>query len=257
MSECKTCKVELVDDNNTFCSLGCYHQSLVSIPAEFRNRVCKNCGINFISKQKSKKQILLNNFCCKKCRYDYQGKAQKTGFIKRCKNCNIEFYTKKCNNYNFCGRECWYEYSKGKYNPNFSISRAKLVASGKVNPKRNYYKQGWVMNKSTNEEEYFASSYEERRMNQLNELGVIWTKNHRIRIPYKDEVGNTRNYVPDFLIDGRIIEEIKPKSLINSKMDNNCYKVEAAIEFCKNNGYEYRIISEEELKIGKYNNLNN
>jgi hypothetical protein len=249
-NKCKTCNKKISDKCKKFCSLSCYHQSLRGEYDNIKNRICLQCNKPFISKQKAKKQILLNNFCSRVCRYLNQSIKQKTGNIKLCKMCNKEFYVKKCNSiYNFCSRKCSYKYRKGKYNPNYSISRAKLVSEGKINPKRNFYKQGWLLNKSNNKEEYYASSYEKKRMLQLNELGVIWTKNHKIRIPYKDKNDNIRNYVPDFLINNKIIEEIKPKSLIDSEFDNNCYKHEYAIKYCKENNLEYRIISENELSI--------
>jgi hypothetical protein len=85
-------------------------------------------------------------------------------------------------------------------------------------------------------------------MKQLDSLNIKWTKKHGIRIPYIDPIGNRRNYVPDFLVNSNIIEEVKPSNLVKSKVDNNNLKYDAAIEYCKLNNYQYRIITEKDLK---------
>lgn len=250
-SQCKQCGIafKVINGRGKYCTLGCYHKSLKTLDGykSRLNKICKGCGSGFVSNSKSRVQIKLNTYCSSICRRKNQSILQKTGLYKVCLNCNNQFYTKLCNSaYKFCSRKCGYAYRKGKYNPNLSISRAKLIASGVVNPKRNYYKQGWYT-KVDGSKEWFGSSYEERRMVQLDKIGVKWTKVHGIRIPYIDPLGKTRNYVPDFLIDNIIVEEVKPSNLVNSTVDNNNLKYDAAIEFCKVNGYQYRIITEKEL----------
>jgi hypothetical protein len=37
-------------------------------------------------------------------------------------------------------------------------------------------------------------------MNHLDSLSLEWTKKHKIIISYKDETGDERRYIPDFLI---------------------------------------------------------
>ena len=234
-----------------FCSPKCYHQSLINRANldQYRNKKCLHCKIDFISTQSGKNNILANKYCSKKCRRLYQSIIQKTGVYKKCLKCKKVFYVKKCNNiYKFCSTHCACKYRTGKYNPNLSISRSKLIAEGKINPKRNFYKQGWYVTKTGNKE-WFGSSYEEKRMKQLDDMGVKWTKNHGIRIPYTDNNGRKRNYVPDFLINDKIIEEVKPKSVINTNFNNCKIKIPFAKKYCKNNGYEFRIITEKELNI--------
>ncbi len=69
-------------------------------------------------------------------------------------------------------------------------------------------------------------------------------------IPY-DYYGVARNYIVDFTdFDNKILYEIKPKSEINN--DLNKIKENAAIKWCKNNGFVYKIITEDYLK--KYKN---
>lgn len=190
----------------------------------------------------------MNKYCSKVCRRNHQSILQKRGYNKICKHCNKLFYTKRCNNYNFCSIKCANKYRIGLFNSKGSITRSKLIAEGKINPKRNYYKQGYYISTITNRREWFGSSYEEKRMKQLDILGIPWTKKHGIRIAYIDNKGNTRHYVPDFLISTNIIEEVKPSNLVNSIIDNNKLKYDAAVEFCNKHNYQYRIITEKDLK---------
>ena len=246
-NNCKVCNID-ISSNKKYCSPTCYHISLKCLDG-LKNKVCLYCNRPFISKEKSNFQINANKFCSKKCRRIHQSIRQATGEYKICVYCNIKFYTKKCHsNYLCCSQKCANKFKTGKYYPKMSISRSMLIANGKCNPKRNFYKQGWYCSAVTGNKEWFGSSYEQRRMLQLDKLNVKWTKKHGIRIPYIDPLGNIRNYVPDFLIEDSIIEEVKPHNLVRSKVDNNNLKYDAAIEFCKNNNYTYRIITEKDLE---------
>lgn len=236
-----------INGKGRFCGLGCYHKSLNKLIYEPKN--CLYCGNIFISKEKSTKQIKLNKYCSRDCHYKHQSELQKTGIIKQCLECGKEFYCKKCNIslQFFCSKKCGYDNKRGKPNSKASDIMSELIASGKHNPKRNYYKQGYIINNSTGEMEYYGSSYEQRRMIELNKLGMKWTKKHKIRIKYIDHQGVTRNYVPDILVENRYLEEIKPYVLVNSGVDNNDMKMIAGNNYCKENGLEYRIITEREL----------
>jgi hypothetical protein len=66
----------------------------------------------------------------------------------------------------------------------------------------------------------------------------------KIRIPYIDEDGNKKIYITDF-VDNILkkIYEIKPKS-VKTKI-RNFLKEKSAIDWCKNNGYDYICISDE------------
>lgn len=79
-------------------------------------------------------------------------------------------------------------------------------------------------------------------------IDVVERNNHKwvsaeqifLCIPYTDFDGTHRNYIPDFVLDGRIIIEVKPKQLMDTP--SNILKQKAAYAFCKKNGFEYRII---------------
>jgi len=62
---------------------------------------------------------------------------------------------------------------------------------------------------------------------------------NKFAIPYINYDGVSRTYHPDFLINGRILVEIKPKRLMETP--TNVLKKEAAISFCKKNNLEYQI----------------
>lgn len=64
-------------------------------------------------------------------------------------------------------------------------------------------------------------------------------------IKYIDEFDATRNYIPDFIMDSKVIVEVK-SSLEREKhlgrLENTLRKLTAASELCKSNGYSYRIV---------------
>lgn len=63
-------------------------------------------------------------------------------------------------------------------------------------------------------------------------------------IEYKDWSGKSRNYYADFLV-GNILVECKPKKLHSTKTVQ--LKREAAVEFCRNNGYRYLLTDYDRL----------
>jgi hypothetical protein len=65
-------------------------------------------------------------------------------------------------------------------------------------------------------------------------------------IPYKDESGKQRNYYPDFIVNQIVVIEVKPKSMLN--YNHNKQKIAAGKKYCNKNGYEYKLLMEDELK---------
>ena len=112
-----------------------------------------------------------------------------------------------------------------------------------------------------------------------NESVLRWAS-EEFSIPYVAPDGRVRRYYPDYLIEfkdasGRIkkqIIEVKPKSqtqppkpgkrttksyLYEAMMyEKNMAKWQAAVEFAKDNGVEFRIITEDELGIKQYDRRN-
>ena len=102
---------------------------------------------------------------------------------------------------------------------------------------------------------YFRSLRELSYMVEVIEKNKIkWRSAEKgIKIKYKDHKGNDRTYRPDFILEDRILIEIKPEKLMNTPL--NVKKKEAAINFCKDNGLEYRIVDVDIMNIDDILNL--
>ena len=112
------------------------------------------------------------------------------------------------------------EKSSGKNNPMYG----KPAPKGSGNGISGWYK-GW----------YFRSLRELSYMvNVIEKEGHEWRSLDNtpdFRIKYLDKDGHERSYCPDFLIDNKIIVEIKPKKL--QGLDSVVRKQNAAIMYCK------------------------
>ena len=62
----------------------------------------------------------------------------------------------------------------------------------------------------------------------------------RLAMPYIDHLGHKRTYQADFLLNGSILIEVKPKALMETAL--NKLKKEAALIFCAKNNYKYRMV---------------
>ena len=132
----------------------------------------------------------------------------------------------------------------------YGKKRSKLH-SGKNNPM--YGKpvpkgcgQGW---KGYYKDFYFRSLRELSYLIYLDENNIKWesAESKKFTIKYRNYDGTHRTYRPDFLINDRILIEIKPKRLQKSPLI--LLKTAAAIEFCENKNLEYQII---DFPINKY-----
>jgi len=102
---------------------------------------------------------------------------------------------------------------------------------------------GWYKGK------FFRSLKELKYMIELEENNIVWEKGEikKYQIKYKDYDGIEKNYYPDFfLIKEKILIECKPKHLHNSK--NVILKKEAALKWCKEKGYTYKMIDPGKIK---------
>lgn len=105
---------------------------------------------------------------------------------------------------------------------------------------------------------YFRSLMELSYMiNIIERFSLNWEAGENIKIPYIDINGNIRNYLPDFIINGKYIIECKPRKLINSK--TILIKTEAAKAYCFNNNLIYKILEPHKLTTDeiKYLYINN
>lgn len=84
-------------------------------------------------------------------------------------------------------------------------------------------------------------------MTEYDDKNIIWTKKHKIRIPYLNKDGINSFYVPDFLIDDNGI-----KSLIEIKgwiKNSDILKANAGIQWCKDNNINYIFILGDKMEI--------
>ena len=130
----------------------------------------------------------------------------------------------------------------------WSISRADAIAEGKYHLKTKHRNgmKGWYFSSKMNDTFYYDSFWELLRMILLDNdpITITWTKRHKIKIKYiiDDKI---KHYVPDFLINNNIIEEVKGYE--NKQIQES--KFSALIDFCAINNLKNRII--------KYVDLNN
>jgi hypothetical protein len=97
-----------------------------------------------------------------------------------------------------------------------------------------------------------------RSLRELSYMISVIERNHHvwqnaeckeISIPYTDFSGSNRTYHPDFLLDGTVLVEIKPKNLMETP--TNRLKVEAAKIYCSDKGWEFRIVDVRILDTAK------
>lgn len=148
------------------------------------------------------------------------------------------------------------KYGKDEANKKANIRNKKrsIDASGKNNPM--YGKpspkgagngwSGWY------KKWYFRSLRELSYMiSVIEKKGHKWesAENKKFYIKYTNYDGHERTYRPDFLLNDKILIEVKPKKLMETP--NNIRKKEAAVNFCKKNNLEYRMVDVKILDINK------
>lgn len=93
---------------------------------------------------------------------------------------------------------------------------------------------------------------------EIEQKNLQWCECHAsngFRIPYKDALGNDRNYFPDYCIDGKRLVECKPAKLQNTPTVK--LKTEAAKKFCEERGmvfefYDVKLDDHADLSVEKY-----
>ncbi len=89
----------------------------------------------------------------------------------------------------------------------------------------------------------------------IEKNGYKWesAEKKKFSVPYIDHLGNKRTYRADFLLDNKILIEVKPKQLMDTVV-NQTKKV-AAEHFCIQHGYEYRMVDVKTLGYSVLNKL--
>ena len=89
---------------------------------------------------------------------------------------------------------------------------------------------------------YFRSLKELTYVLQIEENNWRWESAEckQYAIPYTDNNGVEKTYRADFVVNGKMLVEVKPERLMNSV--SNCLKRDAAIGYCKERGLQYVMI---------------
>ncbi len=229
--------------NNPNCNItkqGKYTKTCRSC-SKFKGRtfICKNCGKIVLYKPGYSK-----DYCSRLCYREHTLEERKlsTNRVLNSKKSRKKAITTRKNWTKLKAEEYsekmrkiyWTSTYSQKYLEKKSDTISKKIVEGKFVPHGNH-KKGIYFSKN-GKNEIFHSLWELARMIELDEKDTRWTKDHKIRIKYFYK-GVNRNYIPDFLIEGKILEEIKPGKLLgyNGNMD----KIEAAKTWCKSKGLKF------------------
>ncbi len=89
----------------------------------------------------------------------------------------------------------------------------------------------------------------------LEKTGQKWesAENNKFSIPYINYDGAPRTYRPDFIVNGTVLVEVKPKRLMETP--TNLLKKQAAIRFCKDNGLEFKMVDVKLLETDQFVSL--
>ncbi len=132
-----------------------------------------------------------------------------------------------------------------------SKSVAQLYVDGKTNFITGHYISTKILKKC-----YYRSSWELKVMKYLDfNNNIEYWEHEPFYIPYKDENGDDRNYVPDFLVffscGIKELWEVKPRELL--ALDRNICKLKGLNEFLEKNDMNGFVIDEIILeKLKKY-----
>lgn len=115
----------------------------------------------------------------------------------------------------------------------------KLLGENKIGPQAPY-KQENKFNPFTQQEERMHSSWESVFLDTCIEDKYPVTKDHKITIPYVDESGIERQYIPDFYaFEDRTLYEIK-----GFATERDLLKWEAARQWCEQHGIQFAVLEE-------------
>ena len=107
---------------------------------------------------------------------------------------------------------------------------------------------GWYKNKL-----FFRSLKELSYAYNLDKDGIPWQSAEFVKITYTDFNNVLRTYRPDFLVDDKLLVEIKPKSLHKSVAVRS--KMNAAIAYCVDTKWTYQLLDQEPLDINTIRGL--
>lgn len=217
------CRVEL-SKNGPYYKDKCHNYCTEKLPGRlgkisskmviFRRFECPECGMYAVKNE---------GYLCRKCGYAKQGEAMKRLYVE-----NGDEMRKKCN---------------GKKTPEQRAKQSEQVKQRILN--------GEFTPKTTNRLNHsrikydghsFRSSWELAFYKDMKAKGVN-IEYETLRVTYKFK-GKNHVYITDFVDhDNKIVYEVKPKRLVEDP--KTMAKEQAAIEWCKENGYTFEYIHED------------
>lgn len=217
------CRVEL-SKNGPYYKDKCHNYCTEKLPGRlgkisskmviFRRFECPECGMYAVKSE---------GYLCRKCGYAKQGEAMKRLYVE-----NGDEMRKKCN---------------GKKTPEQRAKQSEQVKQRILN--------GEFTPKTTNRLNHsrikydghsFRSSWELAFYKDMKAKGVN-IEYETLRVAYKFK-GKNHVYITDFVDhDNKIVYEVKPKRLVEDP--KTMAKEQAAIEWCKENGYTFEYIHED------------
>lgn len=204
---------------------------------KYRRFCSRSCANQRTQKDETKNKI------SDSIKHFYKDKKRSDKFCLNCgvllKRNNISGYCKKTEQ---CRKEIYSSVSEkmkgiskniGNENPMFGVSP--------LPSKRIYF-----FSEKNNKEFIFKSSWELKAAKKLEDSAdVIFYEYESIRIKYTDLKGKVRNYIPDFIVNGLLIIEVKPQKM--EKFWDNPEKIKAGKKYCEINGMEYQVWNKEDL----------
>lgn len=148
------------------------------------------------------------------------------------------------------GTEYFTQSKEGK--ENLSTHATRRLLNGEFDHYKTRNHKGFFYSTKNQKDLYYRSSYELKAYQILeSDNSVVLYKSEPFSIPYVDEEGITRRYIPDILITynnstQRLIE-IKPKNLLS--IIKNQLKIESGKRYCEENNLFFEVWTELELHI--------
>jgi hypothetical protein len=116
--------------------------------------------------------------------------------------------------------------------------------------KKNNWTQGLYKSYKSSRVQRFQSSWELQLFQILDESSIVSSWDSEVvAIPYYYR-GKWRRYLPDILINKRLLIEIKPTHQIKYPM--NQAKFKAAVEYCKKKGWKFLILNKNLIEKRAY-----
>lgn len=134
---------------------------------------------------------------------------------------------------------------------NVSKRMAKAHIQGKVRPYGRGHLCGTFYSERQKKKIHYDSSWELSFLEFCEFLSDVSSFDRcKFYIPYKIN-GKKHRYVPDFMVDNYFVVEIKPLSLLD--LEINKAKLKALRKYCKHEGLEYLVFSDQHINFMKEN----